>query len=124
MNVIRIATFGAIIAFTAACQTSGKEVVHYDKKEGAVYVYSARDSRSIMPKASGSAAIKNEADRLKAKLRGNPDDVGTMVSLARLFVARGDLNEADVIARRILSRDFENRQAKIVLAQVAYMQEK
>lgn len=113
-----------LLAVNTACQTSGKEVVHYDKKSGAVYVYSARDNRSIMPKAKSVASIKDEANRLKAKLRKNPEDLQTMVSLARILVARGDINDASVLAKRILSRDFSNRQAKIVLAQVAYMQEK
>ena len=120
---LKLATLTLAIT-VIGCQSTGKEVVHYDKKAGAVYVYAARDSRSVMPKANKVPSIKNEADRLKSKLRKDPNNAGNMISLAQLQVARGDLEDAEGLARKILARDFSNRPAKIVLAQVAYMQGK
>ena len=103
----------------AGCQTAEKPVT-YDKKEKAVFVYNAADKRTAMPDPRKVSTIQDAIKQLEEAAAKKPGDLKTLQSLAQLQLTANNLKAAERTAKKMLMADYRNREAKVVMAHVAF----
>jgi Flp pilus assembly protein TadD len=89
-------------------------------KDGKAFAHGINDLRAMV-KVSEVKGLKKTIANLKAKLKRSPNNLELITSLSTTLLASGDLNGAELMARKALDIDFRNKDNKIVLAQAAYL---
>lgn len=116
-----LALLGFVAVTVLGCQTS-RSAAALKGKSGETTVLVGHDARSATPRPFSKAWIKEASGRLKAKSKKPQDDADTQVALAQLALTDGNLVKAREQARRALAIDFRDRDAKLVVAHVAYLE--
>lgn len=111
----------ATLLLVTACQTGGSASA-VKGKDGDLYVLVGHDERSATPRPYTKAVVKEMAQKVKAKVKKPQEDVKTQLALAQLALTDGDLAKARDYARKALAIDFRDKEAKVVVAHVAYLE--
>ncbi len=102
-----------------SCQTTQSPNVVVTR-DGKAFAHGINDKRAMV-KVSEVKGLKTTIINLKAKLKRSPNNIELITALSAALLASGDLNGAELMARKALDIDFRNKENKIVLAQAAYL---
>lgn len=105
----------------AACQTPYK-AAKIERGARTLKIQASEDPNSTLPNPKEGKAL---AAALKSEKTGTGNAaVEQNARLAHLYLARGDLVKAGALAAKALELDFRNREAKLVLAHIGYLQDR
>lgn len=86
-------------------------------------IYMSQDSRSSLKNAGKKTELAEAAKNAgKDSTSGNAKDINQQLNLCRLIMVRGDFAGAVKVINEILAADFRNRDAKILFANILYLQ--
>jgi Tfp pilus assembly protein PilF len=107
---------------TQSCRSSLSVEVDSDNQELALF--SSDDSQSLIKLESSSSKMILAEKRISNKVKklGYQTEEGrkAALNLAQILLIKGDLNKSEKTVRRVLIRDLNNKDAKIILADVFY----
>ena len=104
-----------LVFLTCACASTS--TVHHDKKEGNVYLFSHTDSASNEKKVKSDAVTTDVIATLKKRLKSNPRDIESSLSLANIYLALSQSKESINYAKYTLRFDIKEHRARLILAQ-------
>src|SRR5262245_25731485 len=119
MRIIKHSLFLIAAGAVVGCQTTYK-AARIDDKSKLLRVQTCEDPNATMPKANANKALDQVIKETKVGPATRAEDYG---HLAHLYLAAGDVKRANTSANKALALDFRNREAKLVLAHLAYLGE-
>jgi Flp pilus assembly protein TadD len=102
-----------LVALTSGCATPAPQ-------KGAM-VSSLTDDRALTPAPATTPEGKAAAAKAKTLGKKAPKAIGTLLAQARVALTKRDHRTAEDLSRRVLSQDFRNREAKLILAHAAVL---
>jgi len=85
------------------------------------YYMAAHAPKALTAKPKNIGSLRDTTASLLEQLKSTPKSIGLQLSLAQLYLGDGNLVGAEKLARSVLTLNFANRDAKIILAHVAYL---
>lgn len=102
------------------CATTEKGTAKVDAERGQVILVSSSDKRTAMPDLTTSKTFVSTAEKLESEIKESPRDLQSIVNLAQIRLAQGQLDQAEALAKQALRLDLKNIEAKKILAESAF----
>ncbi len=90
----------------------------YDPQHASVVLQTSSDARSAMPHLKTRGEIKSATSSLQATIESEPKNVQALLSLAQIYLATSEYDEALKLVRKALRYDLKSPLAKKILAQI------
>lgn len=108
--------------FLSSCATT--TTVQHNKSEGSLYLFSHTDPASNDKRITSDSTTQSVIKKLVAKLKKNPRDVETSITLANIYLALSDSKNSIKYAKRALRFNLKEHRARLILAQNYFRQKK
>ncbi|MFK7823202.1 MAG: tetratricopeptide repeat protein [Oligoflexales bacterium] len=107
-----------IIFLLSSCSTTS----WFQSSEGKkLDVFASDESRIALKYAMQQGSVEDAIDKLKGLIRKNPKELRFRLTLGRLYLIQGKTGQAEIQAKRVEKYQYRNLQAKIILANVAFI---
>ena len=104
--------------FVSSCATTS----WFQSTEGKkLDVFASDESRIALRYAMQQGSVEDAISRLRGLIRKNPKELRYRLTLARLYLIQGKTGKAEKQAKLVEKLQYRNLQAKIILANVAFM---
>ena len=111
-----------IMAVFFSCTTP--TTVQHNKNKGTLSLFSHTDPASNDKRITSDATTKSVINNLLAKLKKDPRDVETAITLANIYIALSDSQKSIKYAKRALRFNPKEHRARLILAQNYYRQKR
>ena len=118
MKVFKILLIGSAWIL-ASCQTASL-VTKVDVKRKNIEIQSQSDVGSAVLALQKEGALESLKRDLEDKVKKNRKDVPSLINLSQIALAQANYKKADEYCRQALKFDLDNRDAKLILAQIYY----
>lgn len=108
----------AVLLTLVGCKTTSDSVASIDKVRGEIAIQTSDDSRSALERPADVEAVRSVEKSLQRQAKKDPS-IENLLSLAEIQLSQKKLDEARKTSQRILRKDMKNKQARVILAQVA-----
>jgi Flp pilus assembly protein TadD len=108
----------AVVFISWSCASTN--TIHHNKNEGSLYLFSHSDPASNDKKVSSDLTTQSVIDTLKDRLKKNPKDVESAISLANIYLALSNSKLSIRYAKQALRFNLKEHRARLTLAQNYY----
>lgn len=120
MNQLIVAVILSSLGIVSiSCQTTSY-LANVDSRRKVAVVQSQADLGSPIFTLQNKGALDSLKSALKQKLSEKPRDVKSLVNLSQVYLAQGNTAAAEKVCKQALKYDLNNKNAKLVLAQIYY----
>lgn len=108
----------SLILSSIACTTTS----WFQSSEGKKFdVFASDETRVALKYARLQGSIEDAVEKLQELIKKNPKELRFRLTLARLYLIQGKTGQAEKQAKIVEKIQYRNLQAKIILANVAFM---
>lgn len=120
MMTSRVKCFGVVLilsVFFLACQTTNQN----KPKAKEWTIFASKDTEKLFGYVDQIGGVDAAIKDLESKAKKSPQDLEILEKLGRVYLIKQDRSKALAVAQKISQIDFRSRAAKILAANVAYM---
>lgn len=102
-----------------SCQTTTNS--YHRNKQKQLIVYASPDTQTALREANRYGSVAKAIEAHQKKVIKNRRDVKTLIKISRLYLVLGKTKKAKKYADLVKKIDYRNRDAKIILANIAFI---